>query len=305
MNATPPPAARLRSVAAEDEDAGYERRREFRFTPADFSKIAALVNARTGIRLAESKASLMYGRLARRLRALGLPSFKAYREVLSDPERGEEEMVFCINALTTNLTAFFRESHHFEYLRDAVLPEAEASASERADATRRLRIWSAGCSSGEEPYSIAAVVANFMRSRPAQRWNARILATDLDTNMLERAGSGTYPWDALSLVPLKLRDAYFRDLGDGEARVSDDLRRLIVFKHLNLLTGWPMKGPFDAIFCRNVLIYFDHPTRVQIAERFADLLKDGGYLFLGHSENLYRVSDRFQALGRTTYRRTR
>lgn len=303
MNALSPSAARRSHAAENDDDARHEREREFHFTRTDFNKISALVNARAGIRLAESKKSLMYGRLARRLRALGLSSFKAYRQVLEDPDRGEDEMVLCINALTTNLTAFFRESHHFDVLRDSVLPEADRAAS--SGSAVRLRIWSAGCSSGEEPYSIAAVLADHLRGRPTHRWNARILATDVDTNMLNRAMAGVYHDDDLGQVPTRLQHEFFRKTGGKDVVVSEHLNNLVVFKHLNLLNAWPMKGPFDAIFCRNVLIYFEHATRASIADRFADLLKEGGYLFLGHSENLYRVSTRFQAIGRTTYRRVR
>lgn len=207
-----------------------------------------------------------------------------------------------INAVTTNLTHFFRESHHFDHLRVEALPAA--AAADRRAGNRRLRIWSAGCSSGEEPYSIAMTV----KSAPVDfsRWNVRVLASDLDTDMVARAAAGRYRAADASGIPDEL-GAKFTDTvttpNGSEVRMRDAVRQMIIFKQLNLMGEWPMRGPFDAIFCRNVMIYFDHPTKARLVDRFAGLLRSHGWLYIGHSESLSKVSDRFQLVGRTIHRR--
>lgn len=279
------------------------RQTEFRFTDEDFNFVVRLIREHAGINLGVRKQSMVYSRLARRLRELGLGSFQEYREILSRNDR--EELGRFTNALTTNLTRFFRESHHFDHLRDAVLADV---ARQGGKPPRRLRIWSAGCSSGEEPYSIAMTLSEWMEKQKRREWDAKILATDLDTNMLDRCRAGIYKGTTLRDLSENYRNRFMEkgELGpDGEMQwhAGAEVRSYLTFKQLNLLGPWPMKGPFDVIFCRNVLIYFEKETQARLAERFADLLKPGGWLYLGHSENLYKLTDRFTLLGRTIYQR--
>jgi len=266
---------------------------EFAFTDADFATIAKLVRKHAGIVVGPSKRSMVYARLARRLRELGLESFSEYCDLLKDDD-GRQEFGAFINAMTTNLTRFFREDHHFDFLAKQVLTPM------RGDPDKRLRIWSAGCSSGEEPYSIAMTVREAIPD--VARWNARILATDLDTSMLEKGASGRYRLDAGDDIPERLRARYFTCKG-SEWIADDQLRNLITFKQLNLLSAWPMKGPFDVIFCRNVMIYFDNPTKIALVRRFAELLKPQGWLIVGHSETLLDQASQFKLHGRTIYRK--
>jgi chemotaxis protein methyltransferase CheR len=277
--------------------------REFDLTEEDFRFLARQVYDLTGIVIHERKRDMLYSRLSRRLRTLGLSSFREYCEYVSGPDR-DGEIGAMINAVTTNLTHFFRESHHFDHLRDEVLP-AVAAADRRAG-NRRLRIWSAGCSSGEEPYSIAMTV----KAAPVDfsRWNARVLASDLDTDMVATAAAGRYRCADASGIPDELAAKYTDSVtapGGPEVRMREALRQMIIFKQLNLMGAWPMRGPFDAIFCRNVMIYFNHPTKARLVDRFAELLRPDGWLYIGHSESLSKVSDRFQLAGRTIYRRVK
>jgi chemotaxis protein methyltransferase CheR len=274
-----------------------EREREFPFSDEEFRYLAAIVYERSGIVLGAHKKNMVYSRLVRRLRELKLPSFGDYCEVLRGPI-GDRELGAMINAITTNLTKLFREPHHFEHLRDVVIPEFERSGQ------RRLRIWSAGCSSGEEPYSIGITLAAAIRDLSS--WDARILATDLDTKMVATGLTGIYPAAAVAELPKAIQTNYFaRPAGNAEGmrQVSESIRRLITFKPLNLLGPWPMKGPFDAIFCRNVMIYFDPPTKAALVERYAGLLKPGGWLYIGHSETLLDSQTSFALSGRTIYRK--
>jgi chemotaxis protein methyltransferase CheR len=278
-------------------------RREFHFERSHFDFIAGLLYRLAGIHLAPHKIEMMYSRLARRLRELGLTDFDAYCARL-ESESGEQEIGFLVNALTTNLTSFFREQHHFDHLGRVLLPAVRAA---QTGVTRpRLRIWSAGCSSGPEPYTMAMVLCD--QTSDLRRWDARILATDIDTHMVATARHGVYPLESLKTIPVAMRDRFTRFAvdADGERVISmtDELRRLIAFKPLNLLESWPMRGPFDAIFCRNVLIYFDRPGRTAVIEKFAQLLPPDGFLYLGHSESLYGVSGSFLQVGPTIYRRT-
>lgn len=272
-----------------------EREREFAFSDRDFAHLARLVRERTGIALSEHKRELVYGRLARRLRALGLDSFSAYCSLLDGPG-AEAELGVMINAITTNLTGFFREKHHFDCLAREALPQLLRAGSA---GRRRLRIWSAGCSSGEEPYSIAMALRAVV---PAGACDARILATDIDTDMVERARAGIYSAERAKTIPKEYR-RFFTEIAEDRVAMAPELTSLITFKPLNLLEPWPMKGPFDAIFCRNVVIYFDKPTQRVLFDRFAELLSPEGWLFVGHSESLFRVSERFKLVGRTIYRR--
>jgi chemotaxis protein methyltransferase CheR len=273
--------------------------KKFSFGAEDFAALRELVKTHTGIHLTEQKRELVYGRLSRRLRALGLESFRTYREVL---ERGDrEELVQFCNAITTNLTSFFREAHHFEYLREQVLRSRAADAL----GARRLRFWSAGCSSGEEPYSLAMTIYEALPE--ARRWDIRILATDLDTEVLARGERGVYDAERVRGLPAARLERFFRDDGHGKSvryTVTRELRDLITFRELNLMRALPMRGPFDAIFCRNVIIYFDKDTQRELFARIAQLQRPGDLLFLGHSESLYRVSDAYTLVGKTIYRRS-
>lgn len=269
--------------------------RDLVFTDADFNFIRQLVATQTGISLSEQKRELVYGRLAKRLRSLDLQSFAQYCAYV---EKSEQELLELVNAITTNLTSFFRESYHFDYLRDTLLPELLRSNA----ANRRIRIWSAGCSTGEEPYSIAMTVRDAIPA--GQGWDVKILATDIDSNVLARAQQGIYPEERTTGIPDRyLRRSFRKGHGDnaGMLRVNDEVRSLITFRQLNLMQDWPMKGPFDVIFCRNVVIYFDKSTQRRLFNRYADLLADNGHLFIGHSETLFKVCDRFTLIGRTIY----
>jgi chemotaxis protein methyltransferase CheR len=200
-----------------------------------------------------------------------------------------------LNALTTNLTGFFREKHHFAKLAGELLPRL---MKENRD--RRLRIWSAGCSSGQEPYTIAMVMKRVLTD--LARWDALILATDIDSNMVAHAREGIYDSEVADTIPAEFRR--FTETGeDGRIAMPEALKALIRFKRLNLIGEWPMAGPFDAIFCRNVVIYFDKDTQRVLFDRYANMLRPGGYMFIGHSETLHRVSDRFRHLGQTTYQK--
>ena len=274
------------------------KEREFHFTDRDFSFICKLVGEETGIVLGEAKRNMVYSRLARRLRALGIDSFGEYCKLLKNDK--DQELVNFINAITTNLTSFFREGHHFTYLARTLLPEL----MERNAESRRLRIWSAGCSSGEEPYSIAMTVREAIPENSG--WDIRILATDLDSNMVERAGSGVYTEERIESLPRQqIKRWFLRGKGnrEGMVRVKPELQSMISFRQLNLLHDWPFSGPFDIIFCRNVVIYFSKDTQRVLVDRYADLTHDQSALFLGHSESLFKVSDRFSLVGNTIYRR--
>ena len=271
---------------------------EYALTAEDFRQIASILYADAGIALADSKATLVYSRLAKRLRALQLASFSEYCALLSSSD-GAAERQAMMAALTTNVTRFFREPHHFEDLKAKVLPPLLDAARRGA----RLRIWSAGCSTGQEPYSIALTILSLMPE--AGRHDIRILASDIDFNVVAAAREGLYPEEAIEAIPGPMRKSFLeRGPSPGEWRMGAAARALIAFRELNLMGEWPMKGPFDVIFCRNVAIYFDDRTQARIWERFSRLLAPGGTLYIGHSE---RVAGPASALletdGLTTYRR--
>ena len=277
---------------------GDEPQREFAFSDADFKHLAQVAYDYAGIALSESKRNLLYSRLSRRLRQLGLPSFKEYRALL-DGDRKEIENF--INSISTNHTKFFREAHHFDHLRaQVILPFAQRL---KTGGPRRLRIWSAGCSSGEEPYTIAAVLAREIVD--TARHDIRILATDIDTDVLARAANGQFAAAAIDDVP-KVYTSFFQpDKGDaGKLVISEEARALIAFRRLNLMEDWPFSGLFDAIFCRNVMIYFDAATKARLIERFTRHLRPDGWLYIGHSESLIGTHPGLQSVGRTIYRRT-
>lgn len=266
---------------------------EFSMSDAEFRRIAERVFAIAGIVLKDHKRQMVYTRLSRRLRSLNLSSFTDYMDLLDGSGAGAELTEFC-NAVTTNLTSFFRESHHFDHLREEVLSPLAGGAS-------RIRIWSAGCSTGEEPYSIAMTARAMGRSLASA--DLRILATDLDTNVLGKAKAGVYPEARTTDVPADLRSGSMARRSAGEIEMTPAVKSLIAFRQLNLLHPWPFRGPFDAIFCRNVLIYFDAETKAALVRRFAEALTATGTLYLGHSESLLGEHPLLVSEGRTIYRR--
>ncbi|NVK24906.1 MAG: protein-glutamate O-methyltransferase CheR [Gammaproteobacteria bacterium] len=268
--------------------------KEFKMTDADYSFISKTVYDECGIVLSHQKKDMVYSRLARRIRALNLSDFATYLVYLQDNK--DQEFADFINAITTNLTYFFREPHHFDFLKNTIVPQMKQN--HRLD--KRVRIWSAGCSTGMEPYSIAM---STIKSFPKD-WDFKILATDLDTNVLSTAKAGIYQGDSVAGIDNELLQTYFLHDAQGERyKAKDNLKKLITFKQLNLLEPWPMKGPFDVIFCRNVVIYFDLVTKNKLFERYAQMLRPDGYLILGHSETLSRDVSAFKALGGTIYQK--
>jgi chemotaxis protein methyltransferase CheR len=269
---------------------------EFAFTDADFRKIAAMVHGDAGIHLPDAKATLVYSRLAKRLRALGLASFRDYCELVTGAE-GVDERQKMLAALTTNVTRFFREPHHFDHLKEKVLPPL-------LDAARRggkVRIWSAACSSGQEPFSIAMTILA-LDPNAAER-DIKVLATDIDPNMVREGRGGTYAPHLLDGVPDGYRKRWTSAVPRG-VQMADELRALITFNELNLIGDWPMKGTFNAIFCRNVAIYFEDDTQAKLWSRFAPLIAPDGALYIGHSERIQGpATPLFRPDGVTTYRK--
>lgn len=267
-----------------------ESSKEFEFTARDFDRVRNLIYKRAGIALADSKQEMVYSRLARRLRATGIHTFQAYLDELESRADNEEWESFT-NALTTNLTSFFREAHHFPILAEHV-----------RNAKEPVTVWCAASSTGEEPYSIAMTLCEALGSLTPQ---AHVIATDIDTNVLNTGANGIYSIDRLDkMSPERARRFFLRGKGqqEGLVRVRPELRQMVTFKQLNLLAdNWPVSGPFDAIFCRNVMIYFDKPTQGKILARFAPLMKPDALLFAGHSENFLYVSDAFKLRGKTVY----
>jgi chemotaxis protein methyltransferase CheR len=265
--------------------------REFAFSAEHFRVISARVYNFSGIRLPEAKREMVYARLSRRLRSLRITSFDDYLRFL---ELEPAEWEHCTNALTTNVTSFYRESHHF----DTLAAHARATASD----TQPFRVWSAGCSSGEEPYTIAMCL-----SEAIPGGNFQVLATDLDTQVLASAREGVYPMKSvLALTPERQKRFFLRGSGrfEGQARVRRDLAAHVQFERLNLMDAeWPVDGGFDAIFCRNVMIYFDKPTQRRLIERYWSLLGPAGLFFAGHAESLLDNGRHFRLRGQTVYER--
>jgi chemotaxis protein methyltransferase CheR len=263
---------------------------EFLFTDSDFSRIRTLIHRRAGIALGEHKRQMVYSRLSRRLRDLGLPQFATYLNMLEDSRDGDEWQLF-INSLTTNLTSFFREAHHFPVLADLA-----------RKATQPVTVWCAAASTGEEPYSIAITLMEALGERAS---SARVIATDIDTSVLAKASAGVFTMEQVNrLSPDRLRRFFNKGTGAnaGKVRVRPEVTAMVKFSRLNLLdSGWPVKEPVDAIFCRNVMIYFDKPTQKKLLDRFVPLLKPSGLLFAGHSENASLVNQTFKTVGQTVY----
>jgi len=268
---------------------------EFHFTAEDFRTIAATLHTAAGIALPDSKATLVYSRLAKRLRALGLECFRDYCALVTG-DHGLDERQRMIVALTTNVTRFFREPHHFDHLREKVLPPLLAQAKRGGE----VRIWSAGCSNGQEAYSIGLTILSLMPD--AADYDVRILATDIDTQMLAEGRAGLYAEQLVEPIPADFRSRWFHREPDGW-RVSEPLRRLVTFNELNLIGQWPIKRRFQAIFCRNVVIYFEEETQSQVFSRFLPLMTPDARLYIGHSERVCGPAAAQMATdGVTTYR---
>ncbi len=281
-----------RLVAAPTSDPGIDEK--------SFRRIASILHGECGIVLADSKKSLAVSRLSRRLRQLKLKGFGPYCDLLESPA-GEAERQEMIVLLTTNVTQFFRENHHFDALKDGILPDL-AEKARRGD---RIRIWSAGCSSGQEPYSIAIAVLEAISD--VSKYDFRILATDIDRNMVRTGREGIYRDLEESHIAKDRRNRFFQavDRMSGTWRVSQALKDLVTFEELNLIGQWPMKGTFDVIFCRNVVIYFDGETQSKLWSRFAKMLKPDGNLFVGHSERVSGpASSELGLVGTTHYKKT-
>jgi chemotaxis protein methyltransferase CheR len=272
---------------------------EFEMSDGDFKDIAAMLYADAGIYLPDSKTTLVYSRLVKRLRALNLESFREYCDLVGSPQ-GSHERLEMLSALTTNVTRFFREPHHFEHLSAHVLPPL----LELARRGGRVRLWSAACSTGPEPYSMALTVLGLEPN--AASLDVRILASDIDPRVVEEGRRGVYPAAALAETPVALRKGHFTAIGGDDRRglqASEELRRLVVFRTLNLNGAWPMPGKFHAIFCRNVVIYFDDQTQQAVWSKFAGKLERGGVLYIGHSERVTGpAAARFVSDGVTAYR---
>lgn len=265
--------------------------REFNFTTQDFQRVRELIRCHAGISLADSKQELVYSRVSRRLRATGLKSFSEYLNKLEQGDEGEWEAF--ANSLTTNLTAFFREAHHFQILAEHLRKQEGKGGG---------GLWCSACSTGEEPYSMAMTVVEVFGGFVTP---VNIIATDIDTNVLETARKGVYPIDQIEkLGAERIKRFFLRGTGvhSGYAKVRPELQRMVSFRKLNLLdTHWPLREQMDAIFCRNVMIYFDKQTQIDILKKFAPLLKFDGLLFAGHSENFFHADQWFRSRGKTVY----
>lgn len=263
---------------------------DFLLTDQDFSKIRTLIHQRAGIALGAQKRQMVYSRLARRLRELRLKEFSTYLDFLEADPSGAEWELFT-NALTTNLTAFFREAHHFPALAEHV-----------RGCPQPVTVWCSAASTGEEPYSIAMTLIEALGSRAGA---ARVVATDIDTQVLAKGAAGIFTLEQVSkLPPERLKRFFLKGSGalEGKVRIRPEVAAMVTFGQLNLLDSqWALKEPFDAIFCRNVMIYFDKPTQGKILQRFAPLMKPHGLLFAGHSENFSFASQTFRLRGQTTY----
>ena len=270
-----------------------EAEKEFLLTEKDYQFIQKLAYDETGIVLSDQKRDMVYARLVRRLRKLQLKNFSEYCEYLQ--KNFAIELTDFVNSITTNLTFFFREEHHFEMLVKLIIPEIQ-----KANKTeKRIRVWSAGSSTGEEPYSIAMTLSELTQ---LSNWDVKVLATDLDSNVLATGMAGIYSEERIQSID-KTRIKKFFKPHDTDFQVVDSVKSMISFKQLNLMQEWPMSGKFDLIFCRNVVIYFDKETQKKLFNRYADYLNENGYLIIGHSESLHGVSDRFKLVGKTVYKK--
>lgn len=264
---------------------------------AEFERVRAVLYDASGIKLPDGKQELIKARLWKRMRGLGVASFDAYMDLV-EADRSDAELLEMIDLLTTNKTHFFREDAHFDFVVENLFrPWAQAGG-------RRLRIWSAGCSSGEEPYTLSIVLQETTAAAASN--DARILATDISPTVLQMAQRAQYDASQLTDAPEAIKRKWFKSTGDADRyEVSSDARRLVTFRHLNLMHEWPMKGPFDTIWCRNVMIYFDQKTRNRLINRFAGLLRPGGYFFCGHAESATGASESLKFIKAGVYEKLR
>lgn len=273
--------------------------KDIELSESDFRTISNLIYDHCGINLHEGKKELVRARLSKRIRLGNFSSFKEYmRHVLED--KSGQEFSTLVDSLSTNLTSFFRESQHFDFLKENFLPKM--LERKRKVGNFKIRAWSAGCSSGEEPYSIAITLLDSIHGQG--RWNVKILATDISTTVLETAKIGIYDAERIEPVPNILRQRYLkktRKNGSDIYEVGPEIRNTVIFSYLNLMEKWPIKGPIDFIFCRNVMIYFDKPTQSRLVNRYWDLLSSGGVLFTGHSESLTGIEHKFNYIQPTIY----
>jgi chemotaxis protein methyltransferase CheR len=278
----------------------FDGPREYPYTPDDFAAIAAMVHAHSGICLPPTKTMLVYSRLAKLVRESGLANFADYVALI---RRDAEARGRAIEAMTTNHTKFFREIHHFDHFRQDV----RGPLLDRIAGGGRVRLWSAAASSGEEPYSLAMTLLgpDVARGRVIAGGDVAILATDLSGAILDTARAGRYAAIVAGDMPTSLSDAW-TEIRGRDLSIASTVRDIVRFRRLNLLNAWPMRGKFDAIFCRNVMIYFDEPTRELLIRRLCDQLATGGYLYIGHSERILgSASDRLRPIGQTVYRKDR
>ena len=254
----------------------------------EFRKIAAFVEDKVGIKMPESKKLMMQSRLQARLKALGLPNFQSYvNYVFSSEQTGNEEVILLIDAITTNLTHFYREPNHFQYMTTDAIPSLLNSG------LTRLNIWSAGCSSGEEPYTLAMVTEEYKKANPDAWFDYSILATDVSTKVLQKARNAIYPMDSVKSIPMDIKKSYFlkgKDREKPEVRIKPAIRQKVQFQRLNFMDDdFGLANVMNIIFCRNVLMYFDKTTQEAVLKKFMKYLSKGGYLFLGHSETIFNM----------------
>ena len=272
-------------------------------TDREFQLFRSLIFEKSGITLNEGKKELVRTRLGSKLRKGGFGSFRDYYNHVLDDRTGEE-LVTLLDAISTNLTSFFREINHFHYLRKNIIPEI--MERKKNDSAKEIRAWSAGCSSGEEPYSLAFTLADMLQND--RNWGVKLLATDISTKVLARAARGVYSEEQVKTVPKEMASKFFdRAVEDGDRlyKVRPEIKSLIQFKRFNLMTPtFPFKRGFDFIFCRNVMIYFDKPTQQTLINKYYGALSEGGYLMIGHSESLTGVQHRFKYMQPTIYRKS-
>lgn len=272
-----------------------------RLSDDEFRALSSLVEGELGIKMPPAKKTLLESRLQKRLRALHLASYAEYCNMLFKKGGMKTELVHMLDLVTTNKTDFFREAHHFEFLANSALGRMVKASGPK------VNIWSAGCSTGEEPYTLAMVLSEFARTRPGKGFEFAITATDISTRVLEAASRGVYQEDRIAPVPAELKKRYFlksRDASKGLVRVIPELRATVAFSRVNLMDeSYPVEGPFDAIFCRNVIIYFDKPTQEKLFAKFCEYLKPGGFIFIGHSETLSGINLPLKKIATSVYER--
>jgi chemotaxis protein methyltransferase CheR len=269
------------------------------FSDSEFKRVCDMVYDLAGIKLHEGKRALVQARLGKRMRQTGVANLGAYLDIVQK-EGGQAELISMLDAISTNTTSFWREPAHFEHFISVALPRAVSHAKKSRESA--VRVWSAGCSTGEEPYGLAMIMHDELRSSGVQ--DVKVLATDLSTHVLSIARNGVYPENRVRAVPPSFRDRYFEQVAQSHERmygVTKEIRAMVHFARLNLMGSWPMKGPFDVIFCRNVMIYFDKATQAKLVGRYFQLLRSGGLLYIGHSESLTGIDHPYRYVRPTIY----